>query len=252
MSHLLALVTGYVTCWARRFQVIWLFPATIALPRCDLFTVLNFRPCFRLPLVVLVRLSCALPLVLHDVNIAATPCSKFASQKGLFLTASVCRAMLIAFFTVKAPSICNVNDSDVSMIPTTMRFRIISSFRMSYSQCSAKQYSEVIEDVHTFTFFLRTSTELRPFKYGITANYNVSIKLGFYHIIVPFLFVCQSEAYHYIICLVPHCINQCIYLRDFLLFVQRRCEPVPFKSANPIRPFVRFFERERFRRGDLE
>ena len=89
--------------------------------------------------------------------------------------------------------------------------------------------------------------DLSPFKYGIiTANYKVSIKLSFYHTIVPFLFVCQYEACHYIICLVHHCINQCIYLRDFLLFVQRRCEAEPLKSANPFRPFNRFFERERF------
>ena len=78
-------------------------------------------------------------------------------------------------------------------------------------------------------------------------TYKVSIKLRFYQIICsPFslrLSIGSLSFYH-----LPHppFINQCIYLRDFLLFGQHRCEPEPFKSANPFLPFVRFFERERF------
>ena len=134
-----------------------------------------------------------------------------------------------------------------------MRSRLISSFRMLYSECSAKQCSELIK-LSTLSHsscerLLNLALSNMALRRTTKCPSNLVFTTSF---IDPFLFVCQSEACNYIICLVPHCIHQCIYLRNFLVFVQRRCKPEPFKYANPFRPFVGSFERERFWPGDLE
>jgi len=130
LSHLFALETGCVTCWAHRFQVIWWFPATIALPRYDLYTVLNVCPCFLLLSSVLIRLSCALSLALHDINIATTPCTKAVYQKcmllfdGLILSSHVDSCFLLSTHHPFATSI-------IMMRRWTLRQCDLESFLLS-------------------------------------------------------------------------------------------------------------------------
>ena len=125
-----------------------------------------------------------------------------------FLTVSLCLTALTAFCRSSCGSSCNFSDKSVSLIPTTIRSRISSSWSCPNAQCSASPYNEVMNESAD-----SPSSCLRELNFSLSKISNVStahemsLKTFHYYLVVFYFFFAQVKRLEDVLCPFSHCIQ---------------------------------------------